>query len=322
MLMGALWLVACPGWYAPQTSGGEGEGDGPPGFDRCEADINTGYPEPQNDVLDAVGSASSLDVATWNIKFFPATSQTPEDVADIITSLDLDLIAVQEVADVAAWEQLLRRLPEHNGVLSTQRYGGGGSEQIIGVIYRCTELVVKSSTLRFTGDGYNFPRSPLFVEFHYGSDQDGFDFTTVVLHLKAEEPNTPNDDSSERRGRSLANLENFIRDEVDDAGDTDAANFLILGDFNQTLDQADADNMAPFQDDSRYTIHTEPLTGQRPGSYITNFVAVIDHIVTTRRLSERVGDGVAVVTEPDDVYDDYRNDISDHRPVVLPFLEP
>jgi hypothetical protein len=81
------------------------------------------------------GSAVTLDIACWNIENFPDAPETPSLVADLITSLDLDLIVVEEIANTAAFDELIARLPEHEAVLSSHRYTPT-SYQKIGVIYR------------------------------------------------------------------------------------------------------------------------------------------------------------------------------------------
>ena len=74
-------------------------------------------------------------MATWNIENFPAGPGTPSYVADLIASLDLDIIVVEEIADELAWRELIDRLREHDGVLSSHRYSST-EYQKVGVIYR------------------------------------------------------------------------------------------------------------------------------------------------------------------------------------------
>jgi endonuclease/exonuclease/phosphatase family metal-dependent hydrolase len=321
LMAAVLALCACPEWFGGPAGSGTGDeppDGGPPALELCTSDDNTGYPPPADDIVTRVGSNNTLDMATWNIKFFPITTGAIAAAADVITSMDVDIIAVQEIANESAFNQLLQRLPEHNGILSSQRFDDG-SLQNVGIIYRCTNLVAKANTLRFTGDGYNFPRSPLFVDFHYGPEDGGIDFTAIVVHLKAGEGGGPDDDSSERRQRAIANLERFVRDEVDGATSEAEENFVIIGDFNQQLDEADASNFDPFQDTSRYVIHTAALTGQRPGSFITSGSVILDHIVTTAGLAFYVGNSTPVIVAADEAFNDFRDDVSDHRPVALRF---
>ena len=83
-----------------------------------EADSGSDYPPARTDVVPSVGSSSTLDLATWNLENFPGFSSTPQDVADLIASLGLDLVAVQEIQSIAAVDELVARLPGYGGILS------------------------------------------------------------------------------------------------------------------------------------------------------------------------------------------------------------
>src|SRR5690348_9865106 len=129
----SIVLVAVVGCRA---AGGGASPDAMTGVD-TPADGGDGfrYPPPRTDVTPAVGSPQTLEIGCWNIENFPDTAQTPSRVADLIASLDLDVIVVEEIASVAAWEELLERLRDHAGILSEHRYNET-EYQKIGVIYR------------------------------------------------------------------------------------------------------------------------------------------------------------------------------------------
>ncbi|MDP7028314.1 MAG: hypothetical protein QF380_07900, partial [Candidatus Marinimicrobia bacterium] len=60
------------------------------------------------------GDDNSLDIATWNIEWFPKNGQiTVEYVTEIIEQLDLDILAIQEVDDTAMFDQMLVDLPAY-----------------------------------------------------------------------------------------------------------------------------------------------------------------------------------------------------------------
>ena len=53
------------------------------------------------------GDDNSLDVATWNIEWFPKNNQITIDyVTEIINLLDLDILAIQEVDDITMLDQM------------------------------------------------------------------------------------------------------------------------------------------------------------------------------------------------------------------------
>ena len=309
----SLWVTACP--TPPPTEGagegeGEGEGEGDPLVHSCTLDDDTGYSAPRADVTAAVGSPSTFDVGAWNVRNFPATSSTAATVADVITSLDLDVIALEEVANERAYDELLARLPAHEGVLSTHTYSDG-SYQKTAVLYRCGPLSPGTPALLFTGDGGAFPRPPLQVPFHYDDGRRVFDFTVIVVHFKADE----SADSSTRRAEAFTKLANYVDSYVASSA---ADEVVILGDFNERLDEEPgATNWRPFLDTNKYVVRTQALSDRGEFSFLSASDALIDHIVTTRAFDDEVGAGAAVVPHIEFDVPNYRNNVSDHRPVVL-----
>ena len=66
------------------------------------------------------GDDASLDIATWNIEWFPKNDQTTVDyVSDIISLMDLDILAIQEVDDTVMFDQMLDELPLYSCLLYT-----------------------------------------------------------------------------------------------------------------------------------------------------------------------------------------------------------
>jgi endonuclease/exonuclease/phosphatase family metal-dependent hydrolase len=93
---------------------------------------------------------------------------------------------------------------------------------------------------------------------------------------------------------------------------------LILGDFNERLDtDGGAENWRPFLDESRYVVRSRPLATAGEASFLSSSNALIDHIVTTRAFDDEVGAGSASVVKLEQDILNYRDQISDHRPVTL-----
>src|SRR5262245_46554192 len=91
---------------------------------------------PRTDLMPAVGSEETLEIACWNIENFPAVINTPSLVADVIASLAIDIVVTEEIASETAWAELAARLAEtHDAVLSTHQYSPT-EYQKIGVLYR------------------------------------------------------------------------------------------------------------------------------------------------------------------------------------------
>lgn len=300
--------------------GEEGEGDAGEGegeANSCLPDDDTGFPAPLDNRTAAVGSSSTFDVATWNLAHFgnpdEAGPRQTELAADIITSLDLDLIGVEEIENETAWNELLARLPEHEGILQPSSGSEDGFDQRTGFIYRCGPLTPGAVVQLFTGD-FNFPRAPLQVAFHYEDGDDVADFLAIVVHFKAFE----DFESNERRNEAFRRLEAYVDSVVNGAAGPQEV--IILGDFNERLDDQNGRvNWQPFLDEAKYVVRTEPLVERGEASFISNSNAILDHIVTTRALDDEVGAGTIIIPRVDDTVPNYRNDVSDHRPVALVF---
>ncbi|MEZ7977475.1 MAG: hypothetical protein QMB89_02820, partial [Flavobacteriales bacterium] len=51
------------------------------------------------------GTPDALEIATWNIEWFPKNGQTTVDyVSEIIENLDLDVYAIQEIDDTTVFK--------------------------------------------------------------------------------------------------------------------------------------------------------------------------------------------------------------------------
>jgi hypothetical protein len=132
-----------------------------------------------------VGSEETLELASWNIQNFPGDQATAGRVAQLIEEMDLDLVAVQEITDVDAFEQVVDQLPRHWHVLSDDEYSSG-EYQKTGFVYRSDFIQLRSTLSIFQSDGYAFPRPPLQAEFIiHRPDGSSWTLYAIVLHLKA-----------------------------------------------------------------------------------------------------------------------------------------
>ena len=300
-----LLLVLLGGGACREGGADDPAADGappPPG------DGGTGYPPPQGDLVPSIGNPGALDLATWNIENFPHTEDTPRLLADLVTSLELDLVAVQEIADTEAWDELVARLPHHAGLLSSHTYGDG-SYQKVGFLYREDLLRLEAGALLFPGQGFDFPRPPLQVKATVLGAEPALDFLAIVLHLKA---GTGSEDRQRRRD-AMITLEDHVRDVVSGGTETE---IVILGDFNEHLEADYAREVfAPFLDATAdYRVHTDELGGDA-ASFIPSG-RVIDHLITTAALSTQVSAGSPIIPPLDTQLGGYVDQVSDHLPVA------
>lgn len=315
VVVAALALAACPIGVRPDAGPDEDEDAGPDG---------TGYPDPRTDLTAALGGDDTLDIAAWNLKNFPCGNESystvcrdePADsvvlVTDLIASMALDAVVVEEIADVEAFEEIVQRLPNHEGLLSTDEYFDG-SYQKIGLIYDATVLEA-GQPLQLFASSDDFPRPAFQVELTWVGPGEPLTFMAIGLHLKAGETSA---DRGERT-RSVAQLEQYVSNLVDGAGQD---NVIMLGDFNETLDAEGLPVFQPLRDTARYTIETQTNYNSGEATYISSD-AIIDHIVTTAPLSPAIGGERSVIPRLQFDVEDYRGRVSDHLPVVLSFESP
>ncbi len=259
---------------------------------------------PQDDLVPAIGSATTLDVAAWNIENFPKSPRSIELAADLITSLDLDLVMVSEVASVAAWDELVALLPEHDGVLSSHRYTAT-SYQKLGLLYRTSLVTVGTPELLFGSDSYAFPRPAFKVHVTAA----GYDLDLIGVHLKAG--GAPDD--GDRRAAAARTLDSYLAAQVASGEDE----VILLGDYNEVITSAEGRaRLAPLLDADRYRLRTEAaaLGGER--SFLPTG-RVIDHLLTTAGLEQELGSRPAVIPRLDQYVIGYDASLTDHLPVVM-----
>jgi len=269
------------------------------------------YPPPRTDAAERVGSPDTLEVATWNIENFPAEANTPRYVADLITSLDLDVLVVEEIADEAAWRQLIDRLREHDGVLSTHTYSAT-EYQKVGVIYRASMIAPGAPALLFQTDAYAFPRPPLALPISIDDHvHPARGIELIGVHLKAG----ITDEDGARRRAAIEALDAYLRAQIDGGGEDE---IILAGDYNEVVTTAAGQtNLAPLLGaPDRYTLRTRPNADGGEISFVPS-PKLIDHITTTAALAGPLAGARVVIPRLHATYSGYLTHISDHLPVIL-----
>jgi endonuclease/exonuclease/phosphatase family metal-dependent hydrolase len=261
------------------------------------------------------GMESRFEIATWNIENFPLKDeQTIAALKTVIEKIDVDFIAVQEIASVSDFNSLLNMLPGWSGGYSSDVYSSGNYQKT-GYLYKTAMISVSDVHNIFENDSYVFPRPPLMLYVSI-KDRSGtpFDFNLIVMHLKA----MGGEANETRRRAAIDTLKYFIDSEIAAGADAD---FIVLGDWNDHLSDDRVHNV--FQkmlDDSlNYQFLTQSLQDQY--TYISTRYpkSLIDHILITSDVKTEYGKGLTKVLYLDDEYEDYKEFISDHRPVVVKF---
>jgi endonuclease/exonuclease/phosphatase family metal-dependent hydrolase len=285
-------------------------------FDARPGEGPDGYPLPRTDVVPPFGTADTLDLATWNVRNLGTTELGQELtdvalVADLLASLDLDVIAVEEIASIAAWDELVARLPEHEGVLSDHTYSNG-EYQKIGFLYRAPAVQIDDVDLLTNlrdASGTPFARPPLQVRFtHRDGRHAAITFDMIGVHLEAGRAESDID----KRTRSVPLLASHIQRQIA-RGDEDE--IVLLGDFNEVLDNSAGRAILAPLIDAGNTFRTEAPADR--GEYSHASERLIDHVVTSAGLAAELASREAVIRRVDRDVAGFDATVSDHLPVML-----
>ena len=309
-----MWLAGCsaPGSLdpdAPPVSGGA-----------CGTPLT--FFNPLSNGLVRVGTDTTLDIATWNLEFFPLDlpgdydCPHPVDVtreqaaATIINALGLDIIAIEEISDTTGFNQMVTLCPGYGGISSPEVRGC--NYQRPGFMYRKDQVRVRSTRLLFTNNEFAFPRSPLQADLTITSNGHTYDLHLIIVHLKA----SGDAESLQRRRAASAALKQYLDQQ---AGIDSTANYMIAGDWNDQIeDSIDFSSFPDFiSNPDDYQFLNAPLVAL-PGyaSYISSSGTVIDHLLVNRAACPDFSGGRITTLRLDSVVGSYNN-LSDHRPVMV-----
>ncbi|MBI5509045.1 MAG: endonuclease/exonuclease/phosphatase family protein [Deltaproteobacteria bacterium] len=306
---------ACAPWPGSPDPGavvpGDGDGADSAGADESAPPGDAAGVDCQDDATSVdplrLGRNDTLEIATWNLHNFPATTATVTATAALVTRMQVDVVAIQEVADVQGFASLVTALPAYRGVLSPDVYTPT-SYQKTAFLWRAETLTLVGTASLFQSDSDAFPRPPLQGTFDVRRCDGGTRRIVVInVHLKA----SPGADNEARRRSAIVKLKTYV-DSLVAEGSTEV---VIAGDFNDRVGDAAATNVftALLDDPAHYTVTTTTLDDGLEYTYIP-FASFLDHLVVTAAL----GGFATQVVHLDLLVTDYRyvDVVSDHRSVV------
>lgn len=279
------------------------------------------------------GTASSLDVASWNLEWFGDPRYGPTDepvqlsrVRDVIAGTDFDLWGLEEVVSVAQFQSLLDQLPGYEGLLANDpRVVNGATyysdfddqEQKVGVLYKPSIVTVLGAAVVVTGASADFAgRPPLEVKVRISLGGATADGVVIVIHPKC----CADADSYQMRVRASAALKAYL----DATYPTQSV--WVIGDWNDDVDRSIfGGETSPYQnfvdDPARYRIPTQALSTAGVGS-TTQFPDIIDHHMISDELAGAYVAGSAQVFRVDAFLRGYEATTSDHYPVLSRYAFP
>jgi endonuclease/exonuclease/phosphatase family metal-dependent hydrolase len=242
-------------------------------------------------------SENTLDIVTWNIEQFPKENTTVAMLTEMINTMDPDIIAVQEINSLNAFNQLVASLDGWAGKLHLNGSLGQG------FLYKTSEVTLSDLTLLFTGDTYAFTR-PLVVA--TALHESGKQVTLINVHLKCC------DDGEARRKDASVKLKAYL-----DAN-LASQSVIVLGDFNDEITEPSSTNV--FQNFIHDAVHykfadmTIANGASSQWSY-PSWPSHIDHLLITDELFNSVVSARTLTLGVCET--NYTNIVSDHSPVMI-----
>ncbi|HEX8362630.1 MAG TPA: lamin tail domain-containing protein [Longimicrobium sp.] len=292
----------------------------------CDAPAATG-PTPEAVRLATVparGTATTLDVASWNIEWFGSTANGPtnetlqlSNARDIIGGADMDVWGVAEIVDQAHWNSLESQLTGYTGFLASEAVVTGGStsysatEQKVGILYKSSVATLLGAKIILAAYDTDFAgRPPLEVTLRVTLNGTTEDVVFIVMHGKAF-----NDLASwQRRASASAALKSYL----DTTYPTQKV--FVVGDFNDDVDTSiTSGQVSPYKnfvdDAARYAFPTAALSAAGISS-TTGYTDMIDHHLNSNEANAAYVAASAQVYRVDSYVASYDASTSDHYPVL------
>tara|TARA_B100000963_G_scaffold71330_1_gene59488 strand:- start:417 stop:3242 length:2826 start_codon:yes stop_codon:yes gene_type:complete len=265
------------------------------------------------------GNDNTFDVITWNLENFPKVDGTTENyVSDIIIDLESEIIGFQEISDITAFEDMINFTPGYIGYILDANYGG---INLAFAVKNDVTVIDDYGILSSSNYNYAFAGRPPYL-IHI--EKNNIEYYVINVHLKCcGDGNLNTSESSDEENRRLVAL-NHIKTYIDN--NLSNENVLVIGDFNDELDDNTDDNVFQnFIDDSDNYLFTDMsiATGNPQNFSFPNWSSHIDHILITNELFDEFNFNESQITciQIDDNFiggfNNYDSLITDHLPVGL-----
>ena len=263
------------------------------------------------------GDDNSLDIATWNIEWFPKNDQvTVNYITEIINLLDLDVLAIQELDDSTMFDQMLGDLPAYTGYYQSSWFAG------LAYIYKTELIEINDIYEIYTTSPYwnAFPRSPMVMDINFM----GENYFTINNHFKCcgdgvlEYDNTY--DEENRRYTAINLLKEYIDNYLPNN------NVIVLGDLNDNIAEDPPNNVFQevLNDSTNFHFADYQIAQGNSSEWsFPNWPSHLDHILITNEMFNGLNNFEVQTIKIDEYLDggwnEYDQNISDHRPVAIKY---
>jgi len=262
------------------------------------------------------GTDSTFEVISWNIEWFPKNGTTTSNyVETILSNLQADVYALQEIDDTTLLKSVVANIPGYECHFVSSYYGG------LAYVYNTNTVTVNNKYEIYTSQPYwsSFPRSPQVLELTF----EGEDYVIINNHFKCcgdgtLNTNDPNDEEM-RRLTAVTLLKQYI-----DSVFTNER-VIVVGDLNDILTDTHANNVfqSMINDNMNYMFSDMQIAlGNSTYFSYPTWPSHLDHILITNELFTDFNKPNSEISclKIDDYmnsWSQYDNNISDHRPVGI-----
>ena len=262
------------------------------------------------------GTDSTFEVISWNIEWFPKNGTTTANyVETILTNLQSDVYALQEIDDSTLLKSVVANIPGYECYFESSYFGG------LAYVYNINTLTINNKYEIYTSQPYwsAFPRSPQVLELTF----EGEDYVIINNHFKCcgdgtLNTNDPNDEEM-RRLTAVTLLKQYI-----DSVFTNER-VIVVGDLNDILTDTHANNVfqSMINDNMNYMFSDMQIAlGNSTYFSYPTWPSHLDHILITNELFTDFNKPNSEISclKIDDYmnsWSQYDNNISDHRPVGI-----
>tara|TARA_B100001094_G_scaffold109763_1_gene105735 strand:+ start:3904 stop:4884 length:981 start_codon:yes stop_codon:yes gene_type:complete len=288
--------------------------------------------------LNIKGDISTLNIVTWNIENFPKNDLTPDYVQTIVDSMNVDIIALQEIRNLTSLNNIAYNLGD-NWV--AYRSPGSSSYGNLAFLINTNEVNIVNNPYTMPNEDFSCPAYTVNIENHRCSYEDPIDFeynfayrmpyildfeynnqlfSLVNIHLKCC---NNNGDEKPRRFDSISHLHNYILSNF-----TPRRNILIVGDYNDNLQTqvnytgSDTGIFYLLESNGYAFADQDISTGSSANFSYPSYPSHIDHIVINSNILNNPNityetHTLLVENVFSGGFSEYDSYVSDHRPVLI-----
>jgi hypothetical protein len=328
--------------FAPQAVGAY---NGPIRFSSGDIQVQRGFLSGAT-----IEKANTFDVVSWNIEWFGSTlpgqgptnvNQQLQNVRTIFEDLQADVYALQEIIDLQKIEELTAALPDYGYIVSPATSAGGTFDEAQKLVFLYNKRTVEPVTTRVLLQGVQdsdlvgYPstpdrfwasgRLPFLMEAKVNINGSSQNINLINIHTRS---NGGGESAANPRYAMRRYDVDVLKDSLDHYyGDVP---FMLLGDFNDDLDETVADPSAPtvnttetsfikfINDSTRYIPVTLSLSNAGLRTFIA-FENVIDHMIISDELADNWLVNSERIVAPFNLVTNYQNTTSDHLPIKVRF---